>query len=71
MLILPCCFSFAADEESIHASEGQGRKKLKTAKGTKQNAYPMTGIEVFHLFVERKGLQELFYLKEIHEDTYR
>ncbi|PWA32577.1 hypothetical protein CCH79_00015090, partial [Gambusia affinis] len=63
--------SFAADEESIHASEGQGRKKLKTAKGTKQNAYPMTGIEVFHLFVERKGLQELFYLKEIHEDTYR
>lgn len=71
MLILLCCFSLAADYESIDASEGKGRRKMKSAKGSKQIEYSMSGIEVFHLFAERKGLEELFYLKEVHEDTYR
>ncbi|XP_054896838.1 dynein heavy chain domain-containing protein 1 isoform X2 [Poeciliopsis prolifica] len=63
--------SLVADDELIDASAGRGRRKIKTAKGSKQNAYPMTGIEVFQLFAEKKGLDELFYLKEEHEDTYR
>ncbi|XP_014328750.1 dynein heavy chain domain-containing protein 1-like [Xiphophorus maculatus] len=63
--------SLAGYYESIDASEGKGRRKMKSAKGSKQIEYSMSGIEVFHLFAERKGLDELFYLKEVHEDTYR
>ncbi|XP_007576319.1 dynein heavy chain domain-containing protein 1 isoform X2 [Poecilia formosa] len=63
--------SLAADDESIDVSVSKGRRKMKTAKGSKRNAYPLTGIEVFQLFAERKDLEELFYLKEVHKDTYR